>query len=99
MESAQHRVDLALRVAHADLEDPADVVEDDEALGMLRRYLRQASTPQERSQHGGAARVHVADVVRLVAGPRLARDLLQPREVEGPAGLLVDDEPGRLEPG
>src|SRR3954454_24440999 len=97
VERAKVGVDLAFRVAHADLEDTADVVEHDEPLAVLRRDLGEPPTAQERAQHTRRLPVDVADVVRLLARPRLLRNLPQPPNVEPPVRVDAGDQSGRVQ--
>ena len=53
VEGAQHRVDLALRVAHSHLEDPRYMVEHDAALALRGGNLHEHPLGQEGAQHGG----------------------------------------------
>src|SRR3954452_13514920 len=99
MEGAQVRVALTLGVAHADVEDPADVVENDEPLAVLHRDLRETTAAQERAENRRRLDVDVTHVIRLVTRSRITRDLLQPRDVEDPRAVLVRDETTRLESG
>src|SRR4051794_26453397 len=99
MEGAQVRVDLTLGVADADVEDPADVVENDEPLAVLHRDLRETTAAQERAETRRRPDGAVPPVIRLVTGSPIPRDLLRPRDGKGPRPALVRGEPPRLESG
>ena len=84
MKRTKERVDLALAVALADIEDTTYVIEDDQPLLPLQRDLREPAAVQERPQHSRSVLVDIADVIRLVPRAGLLRDLLEPVDVERP---------------
>ena len=96
MEDAEQRIDVPLRIAHADFEDSTDVVEDDEPPAVLGRDLREPAAAQERPQDGAGGLVHVADIVRLLPRPCVTGNLLQRVDVERPgaAGVAPDQTAG-----
>jgi hypothetical protein len=61
VEAAEDAVDLALGVAHADVELEREAVEDDQLLGVLGRDLDQPAGPEVGPQHPGL-------VLRRIAG-------------------------------
>src|SRR4051812_43887360 len=70
VEGTEQSIDLPLRIAHADLEHPADVVEHYHSLRVLHRDLRQPPAAKKSAEHCPRARVDITDVVRFVARPR-----------------------------
>src|SRR3954469_17931230 len=97
VERAKVGVDLAFRVARADLEDAADVVEHDEPLAVLHRDLGEPPTAEERAQHTRGLPVDIADVIRRLARPRLPRNLPQPPDVEPPVRVDAGDQTSRFQ--